>query len=274
MSGHETMLPRGARILQVVQESARVRRLVMDARVDAVPGQFIMVWLPGVNEGPFGVAATDPLTLVVAKVGPLTTALHRLKAGDWLWWRGPFGNGFTLPDASERQPPSVPLHLLLAAGGYGIAPLVLLAQCARSVGWPVSVVLGARAREGILVRDDFLALGCAVTLCTEDGSVGQQGLATQAVEQELCADRQGVGMVYGCGPQSMLDALRALCSAHRVPCQLCYEAVIKCAVGVCGCCACHGLLVCQDGPVFAWSAAGQPCSVSQVMEHGWHAFGS
>jgi dihydroorotate dehydrogenase electron transfer subunit len=262
MSGHETMLPRGARILQVMQESARVRRLVMDARLDAVPGQFVMAWLPGVNERPFSLAAADPLTLLVAQVGPFTAALRRLQAGDWLWWRGPFGHGFTLPELPAYGPVTLRPSLLLVAGGYGVAPLAFLAHRARATGWPVSVAMGARTREDILLPGEFATLGCQVQLCTEDGSAGLKGLVTEAVEQVIPvaprAAADSIGMLYGCGPQGMLEALRALCGAHRVPCQLCYEAVMKCAQGVCGSCARAGFLVCKDGPVFAWSGEGNP----------------
>lgn len=273
MSGHKSMLPRGARILQAVQESARVSRLVMDARVDAVPGQFVMAWLPGVNERPFSLAAADPLTLLVAQVGPFTAALHQLQAGDWLWWRGPFGHGFTLPDVPAQDPSTLRPRLLLVAGGYGVAPLAFLAHRARALGWPVSVAIGARTREDILLPSEFATLGCQVQFCTEDGSAGLKGLVTEAVDQALPASpraaAESIGMLYGCGPQAMLEALRALCGAHRIPCQLCYEAIMKCAQGVCGSCARAGLLVCADGPVFAWSGEDNRTSADPATQPIW-----
>jgi len=264
MSGHEGTLPRAARILQVVRENTRVTRLVLDAHVDAVPGQFVMAWLPGLNERPFSLASADPVTLLVAQVGPFTTALHRFQVGDWLWWRGPFGHGFTLPELPACGPVTLRPRLLLVAGGYGVAPLAFLAQRARGAGWPVSVAIGARTREDILLPGEFATLGCQVQLCTEDGSAGLQGLVTEAVDQAIPvaprAAADSIGMVYGCGSQAMLEALHALCHARRMPCQLCYEAVMKCALGVCGSCARDGFLVCKDGPVFAWSGEDNPAS--------------
>jgi len=137
------------------------------------------------------------------------------------------------------------------------------------------VAIGARTRGGILLPGEFATLGCQVQLCTEDGSAGLTGLVTEAVDQALPASpraaAESIGMLYGCGPQAMLEALRAMCHAHRVPCQLCFEAVMKCALGVCGSCARDGFLVCKDGPVFAWSGEGNSASAdppSQPIRSG------
>ena len=77
-------LPRPARIARVVEENARVKTFVLRVSLEAEPGQFVMVWLPGVNEKPFSLVDAAPLTLTVARVGPFTSALHRLRAGDRL----------------------------------------------------------------------------------------------------------------------------------------------------------------------------------------------
>ena len=74
----------------------RMRRpssLSLDLSMDAAPGQFAMLWLPGLDEKPFSIAAADPLMFTIARVGPFSDALHLLKIGDRLWVRGPFGRG-------------------------------------------------------------------------------------------------------------------------------------------------------------------------------------
>ena len=85
------MLPRTVRISDIVEETRTVKTFVLDDKMDAQPGQFVMLWLPGVDEKPISIAAPDPLTLTVAKVGPFSNALHECKVGDLLSWRGPFG---------------------------------------------------------------------------------------------------------------------------------------------------------------------------------------
>jgi len=278
MTGREAALPRPARVAQVVQETAQVRRLVLDAQVEAEPGQFLMLWLPGVDERPFSLVSAKPITLLVSRVGAFTQALHGIQEGDWLWWRGPLGHGFRLLGGAGCAEDGPSGWLLLVAGGYGVAPLFFLAQRARAASWPVEIAIGARTQAEILLSDELTALGCQVHTCTEDGSCGRSrsprsgaprgtrrrgGLVTQMVEQELAASSsrppaEQVHCVYGCGPQAMLDALRTLCGRYAVPCQLSYEAVIKCAMGVCGSCARDGLLVCKDGPVLEWSPERPP----------------
>lgn len=252
------MLPHAARIRQIVPESARAKSFVLEDSVEAVPGQFVMVWLPGLNEKPFSLANDDPLTLVVAQVGPFTTALHRLDVGDWLWWRGPFGRGYTLPDSQNASHGDDTSSLLLVGGGYGVAPLLFLARRARAANWRTTVIVGAKTKEDVLLDDHLAALGCATILCTEDGSAGQQGMATDIADEFMQqAEPHTIPMVYGCGPQAMLEALRAICRKHVLPCQLSYEGFMKCGFGICGSCAWHGLLICRDGPVLAWSANGE-----------------
>jgi len=265
MTGREGMLPQPARIRQIAQESGRVKLFVLDAQMEAVAGQFVMLWLPGQDERPFSLVSADPMTLLVAKVGPFTRALHDLQEGDWLWWRGPFGNGFRPPSTKAVQVRVPRRRLLLAGGGYGVAPLAFAAQQMVARGWPVTAVIGARSREEILLRDCFEALGCQVLLCTEDGSSGSRGLVTEVMDDLLQNERAHAAAhtasgrtmcVYGCGPEAMLEELRSVCCRHWLPCQLSYEAVMRCAFGVCGSCARHGLLICKDGPVLEWSEEG------------------
>jgi dihydroorotate dehydrogenase electron transfer subunit len=250
-------LPRPVRIAQVRQENERVTTLVLDARAECTPGQFAMLWLPRVDEKPFSISDDDPLTFVVSQAGPFSTALSMLKPGDWLWWRGPFGHGFVMPERDE-QCLLTGKELLLVSGGYGAAPLALLAKRAAAFGWPITLVAGAKTTGDLILVDRFKALECSVLPCTEDGSCGERGLVTKGVEiflQDAGAD--AVPAVFGCGPEAMLEAVRHLCHKYHLPCQLSYEGYMKCAVGVCGSCARHGLLVCRDGPVLQWSAEGK-----------------
>nr|MBC7244759.1 dihydroorotate dehydrogenase electron transfer subunit [Chloroflexota bacterium] len=248
------MLPRPARIRQITQESTRVKSFVLEDCVESVPGQFVMIWQPGLDEKPFSLANDDPLTIVVAQVGPFTTALHNLQAGNWLWWRGPFGRGYTLPAIYPADCSDSKQTLLLVGGGYGVAPLAFLARHARAAGWPVTAIVGARTKGDVILQERFTDLGCQTLICTDDGSTGQQGTAVDLAERFLQqAERDEIRIVYGCGPHAMLEALRAICCEHALPCQLSYEGFMKCGFGLCGSCAWQGLLICRDGPVLEWS---------------------
>lgn len=231
-------LPQPFVIREMYQETPRVVRFVFDQALPAQPGQFVMVWMPGVNEKPFSLMDAHPLTLAVAKVGPFTEAMHALQVGERVWVRGPFGNGFTL--AGSR--------LLLVAGGYGAAPLAFLARRAREAGCHVSVVLGARTAAELLLASFFEHLGCDVFTCTDDGSDGYPMLAHERTSQVLAAG--SFDQLYACGPEAMLEAIERLARWRGLPAQLSREAYMRCGIGVCGSCTCGDQLVCRDGPVF------------------------
>ena len=231
-------LPRDYRIADIVEENESTRTYLLDGSMEAEPGQFVMAWLPGIDEKPFGLADADPIALMVARVGPFTAALHQRRAGDRIWLRGPFGNGFNVDGGPA----------LLAAGGYGAAPLSFLARRLRDAGQQVYVALGARSESGLLLQHRFRNLGCMVHEATEDGSTGRRGLVTDLVRALL--DRLPVQALYACGPNAMLDALATLAHEWTLPCQLSYEAHMRCGIGVCGSCTHGDQLVCRDGPVF------------------------
>jgi dihydroorotate dehydrogenase electron transfer subunit len=243
-----------ARIVDIQRETPLVKTFVFDTDIDAQPGQFIMLWLPGVDEKPMSIAGMRPLTISVAKVGPMTTALHALGVGDYVGWRGPFGRPYQLE--RDRQ-------ALLVAGGYGSAPLYVLAKQALAHGMDVTVAIGARRADELLYADKFEQLGVTLLLSTNDGSRGVQGFVTDAITQHLAGlnkasvhgdtsqlDPRGVNTtVYACGPEPMLLALHKLCRARGWHGQLSVERYMKCGFGVCGQCALDDLLVCLDGPV-------------------------
>jgi dihydroorotate dehydrogenase electron transfer subunit len=279
----KTSLPRATRIVEVTEESARVWTFTLDLHLEAQPGQFVMVWLPGVDEKPFSLVSADPVRLTVARVGPFTTTVHTLRPGDRLWVRGPLGNGFTLPVASRAVTPHgshgtystlpIPHHepgslqagarkagppsaradpaLLLIGGGYGVAPLHFLAQTAIARHWWVDVVIGAQTADDVVFADRFAALGAGVEIATDDGSLGWQGFATEPAAALL--DRERHAEIYACGPEAMLHAVEQLARQRRMPAQLSYERRMRCGFGVCGTCHHGGRLVCRDGPVFTLS---------------------
>jgi dihydroorotate dehydrogenase electron transfer subunit len=114
------------------------------------------------------------------------------------------------------------------------------------------MIIGAQTGTDVVFADRFTALGARVEITTDDGSLGMQGLATDAAEHLLDEARRvdhDYQALYACGPEPMLDAVERLARAHGLPAQLSYERYMRCGFGVCGSCAHHGWLVCRDGPV-------------------------
>lgn len=230
-------VPRPMSIAAITQETRQVTTFNLDGHLAADPGQFVMLWLPRLDEKPFSLVDDDPVTLTVAKVGPFSARLHQLKVGDRLWIRGPLGRGFDLKGQ----------RILLIAGGYGVAPLAFLAKRAKQASRKV-VVIGAATQEELLFHNRYSELGCEVVLTTEDCSVGLGGLCTDAADRLLCEEE--FDTVYACGPEPMLLAVEEMCRRQGVPGQVSWEAYMRCGMGVCGSCVRDGLLVCRDGPVF------------------------
>ncbi len=239
------LLPAPARISQRVAENSRTISLVLDRSLDAAPGQFAMLWLPGMDEKPFSIAAADPLMFTVSRVGPFSDALHLLAPGDTLWVRGPFGNGWTLDAAS----------CLLVGGGYGAAPLAFLARSLLREGASVEAALGARTAADLLFVARFAAMGVAAAVATEDGSAGERGKVTDIVAPLLRSRR--FQRVCACGPEGMLAALEELCAQEGLPAEFSHEAYMRCGIGLCGSCEHEGRLVCLDGPVIGGGGAAR-----------------
>lgn len=234
-------LPVPFAIKLVRDENLKVKTFLLEGKLEATPGQFVMIWLPGVDEKPFSLVNDSPVVITVARVGPFTSQLHERRPGDTLWLRGPYGRGFSIEGNK----------LLLVGGGYGVAPLLFLARWAKVQGCSVDAVIGARCAEELIFVEDFRALGCQVYMATEDGSLGFRGKAPELVERlipELRPDS-----IYGCGPEGMLEALREIAVFWKLPAQLSYESYIRCGFGVCGSCERKGWLVCRDGPVRSFS---------------------
>jgi dihydroorotate dehydrogenase electron transfer subunit len=232
-------IPKPCRLVDRIQENPKTVTIVLDRALAARPGQFCMLWLPGVDEKPFSIAGPDPLMFTVSRVGPFSDAVHALSKGETLWVRGPFGTGWSVG----------PGRALLVGGGYGAAPLYFLARMLREAGARVEAALGAKTSADLLFRDRFGGLGVPVHAATEDGSAGTRGRVTETVAQLL-----GSGLfdrLYACGPEGMLAALEAQCREAHLDGELSHEAYMRCGVGICGSCEHDARLVCLDGPVFA-----------------------
>ena len=231
------------------RENYRAQTFIFHESLACQPGQFVMAWLPGIGEKPFSIAGSHPLTLMVVDVGPVSGALHQLTPGDRLWVRGPLGQGYQLRGS----------RALLAGGGYGVAPLLYLAQTALARGMTVEACIGARTATDVLLADRFEQAGVRVRITTEDGSLGTRGLVTQAVNESIAQQRPEA--LYACGPTRMLEALERQCQQAEIPCQLSWEAHMRCGLGLCGSCELPtgegeareghgpGWLTCLDGPV-------------------------
>lgn len=241
---HKNRLPVTYRIAEVRRETEFVQTFVFPVSLGAKPGQFIMAWLPGVDEVPMSVANDDGKTLSITffAVGDMTKKLAALKEGDLVGLRGPFGTHYTW------EPKQM---IALVAGGYGAAPMYFAASEAAKDRCTLSAIVGARSKDHLLYLDAFARLPrTTVAVATDDGSRGHKGYNVDLLK-EMLEGKKKPDQVFACGPERMLVAVSDLCFEHAVPCQLSLERYMKCGFGLCGNCVVDplGIRLCTDGPV-------------------------
>jgi dihydroorotate dehydrogenase electron transfer subunit len=207
----------------------------------AQPGQFLMLWIPTIDEIPLSIMNTQgtSVSVTVKNVGDATRHLYTMKRGDTIGVRGPFGNHFTQHSG----------NVLLIAGGTGTAPLLFLAKQLAVKAKRLSFIMGAKTRNELLFLNQLEPL-CTEqpTATTEDGTYGLKCLATQPLETLLAKEK--FDMVYACGPEPMIRQVFQLTEKHHVPMQASLERLMRCGIGLCGSCMIGKYRVCKDGPVF------------------------
>jgi len=210
----------------------------------AEPGQFVMVWIPGIDEIPTGLSTITPkglTSMTVARVGEATEALFQRKPDDILGIRGPYGKGFTLSRG----------NLMIAGGGTGLAPLMPLAEKLVKHSTKLTFLLGAKTKDELLFLDridkTLSKVNTEIIATTEDGSYGLKGVVTDQAEQRLANEK--FDMVYACGPEEMMHKIFLLAERYQTPFQASLERIMRCAIGLCGSCVVGKLRVCKEGPV-------------------------
>ncbi|HIH40280.1 MAG TPA: dihydroorotate dehydrogenase electron transfer subunit [Halobacteria archaeon] len=235
-------IPKSVTIKRVKNENKNVKTLFFDEAVSlGSPGQYLMVWIRGIDEIPISLSYKNAIT--VEKVGLATNALFNLDKGDSLGLRGPLGNKFKILEGST---------VLLIGGGIGLAPLLYLADVLKENGTNITTLIGSRNKESLFF-DDELKKVSKVFLSTDDGSFGTKGSVLDLLKNSI-KDLDVYDMVYVCGPDRMIRALLDLFNKKNIleKTQFSVSRIIKCGLGICGSCSIDpkGLRVCRDGPVF------------------------
>ncbi|MFA5331146.1 MAG: dihydroorotate dehydrogenase electron transfer subunit [Methanoregula sp.] len=227
-------MPQPVTITDILTETPTVKTFVFDKTFTFEPGQFVMVWVTGVDEIPM--ALSSPNTITVQKAGDATTAMFDLEIGEMVGIRGPFGHGFTRGE-----------KMLAIAGGVGAAPILPLARS----DCVMTMFLGARTEKELLFVDK-LDECTDVIIATDDGSLGQKGFVTDLMNN---LDLSAYDRIAVCGPEPMMRAVFAKIEmlGMSAKTEFSLHRYMKCGVGICGSCCIDpdGLRVCRDGPVFS-----------------------
>ncbi len=239
-------------IERVVDETPTVRTLYFHDEVlaNVKPGQFAMVWIPGVNELPMSVMISekkDEAGFTVRKRGESSTALYNLKVGDKIGVRGPYGNSFDKAGTTKNMS-----SMLLIGGGTGLVPLMRMIS-SNIFCSDVTLLMGSKTKDEIFFEEMAKKLvenkaSSSIIPVTEDGSYGEKGYVTDVLEKLL--EENTYDAIYTCGPELMMYKVVKLANEKGIFVQASLERMMKCGVGICGSCCVGQDLACRDGTVF------------------------
>ncbi len=212
--------------------------LAGDTSAITAPGQFVNIKLEGMFlRRPISVCDYDSstLTIIYKTVGKGTEAMAAMAPGAQLDLLTGLGNGYDLTLSGENP--------VLLGGGVGVPPMYRLAKDLLRQGKKVSVILGFNTKAEIFYEQEFLDLGCCVTVTTVDGSYGTRGFVTDALPANY-------SYFYTCGPEPML---KAVYRATGTSGQMSFERRMGCGFGACMGCSCKTITgykrICKEGPV-------------------------
>ncbi len=220
-------------IKKIVDETGYMRSFYFERYFVASPGQFIMLWLPGIDMKPFSISYMDDtyFAITVCKVGRFTQELFTKQVDDCVGIQGPYGTAFALQGND----------IALVGGGYGIALLSFLADALQQMGKRIFFIAGVAKGQMHLFQERQ-----NITYCL--GTHGRQGSASEEFRKIICT----VDMVYTAGPEMMMKEITTTCHEYHIAYQIFLERYIKCGIGICGQCVVDpdAKRVCSEGPVF------------------------
>ncbi|UCE66043.1 MAG: FAD/NAD(P)-binding protein [Candidatus Zixiibacteriota bacterium] len=224
------------------------------------PGQFNMLYHFGFGEVPISISG-DPnsnnvITHTIRAVGNVTKAIKKLKPGDSLGIRGPFGNAWPVDEARGDD-------LVIVAGGIGLAslrPALYQALSGRKSFGKIVLLYGARTPDDILYKHELekwrsrFDLNVDVTVDRGiSGWAGNVGVVTTIIPRTPFDPYHTTALV--CGPEIMMRYVIIELQKKGVPDDKIFvsmERNMKCGIGLCGHCQIGPTFVCKNGPVYSY----------------------
>ncbi|MHA1409689.1 MAG: dihydroorotate dehydrogenase electron transfer subunit [Candidatus Odinarchaeia archaeon] len=241
-------VPRITKVEDVFTETETIKTIYFrDEKIakESVPGQFIMVWIPGLDEIPMGISHLEDnniVSITVENIGEATNKLCSLKKGDKIGVRGPYGNGFSTPGENN----------LIIGGGSGMAPLIPIIDRAVNSNKKVKVILGGKNSNKLpflkYIEEKLSDPKKEFYITTEDGSYGYKGLVTDILIKLI--KKENFEKIFAVGPELMIKAVYDILKEKELYLEVSLERYFKCGIGICGSCCIGQYRVCVDGPVF------------------------
>ncbi len=239
--------PKIVEIKEIIDETPTIKTFKFDWDMETLgrpnPGEFVMVW-NFKNEKPMSISQIhdDELAISVKNIGEFTSQLHDLAVGDKIGIRGSYGTGFNNSFKDKS--------IVAIGGGVGMAPINAIASDLIEKGNDVDVIAAAVTKDELLFADSLEKSGANVHFCTDDGSFGFKGFATDCLSDLL--EDTTYDYAFVCGPEIMMKGIFDILEEASIPAQYSLERYMKCALGVCGQCCVdgEGWRICVEGPVF------------------------
>lgn len=214
-------------------------------------GQFIILQLDD-NFGeriPLTIADSDPeegsITLIFQSVGKTTLRLAEKKIGDTIAnLLGPLGSPTHVENFGK---------VVCIAGGIGAAPLHPIAKAMKKAGNELTIILGARSKDLIILEEEMRGLANELIVCTDDGSYGRKDLVTAPLK-EICEQDPSPDLAIAIGPPVMMKFCAETTRPMGIPTVVSLNTIMVDGTGMCGGCrvtvAGETKFVCVDGPEF------------------------
>lgn len=216
----------------------------------ALPGQFIIFRIDEEGERiPLTIAGYDrekgTVTIIFQKVGYTTMKLDTLNEGDALLdFVGPLGE----PSHTEGVK-----RAAVIGGGLGVAIAYPQAKALHEAGCEVDLIVGFRNEHLIILKDELAAACTDLTIMTDDGSNGNKGFVTQALQAKLDAGK-AYDEVIAIGPLPMMKAVCDLTKPKDIKTIVSMNPIMIDGTGMCGGCRLtvdgQTKFACVDGPDF------------------------
>ena len=216
----------------------------------AKAGQFIILRVDEQGERiPLTVADTDPkagtVTIIFQTVGATTDALARKQAGDSIQdFVGPLGR------ATETEGLK---KVCVVGGGVGCASALPVVKALREAGCEVHAIIGFRTADLVILETEFKAYSHRLTVMTDDGSYGEQGLVTTSLKNAIDAG-EGYDRVIAIGPLPMMKFVSLTTKPYGIQTIVSMNPIMIDGTGMCGGCRLtvggEVRFACVDGPEF------------------------
>jgi ferredoxin--NADP+ reductase len=241
------------KILTKQQLSKDVFRIEVEAphiARERAAGQFIMLQLHDMGERvPLTIADGDAqkgtITLIFQAVGKTTHLLAALNEGECIQHLvGPLGTPTHIENFGR---------VICVGGGIGVAPLHPIAQAMKAAGNHVSIIIGARTKDLMILEEDMKSIADELIVCTDDGSYGRKALVTEPLK-ELCEADLKPDLAVAIGPPIMMKFCAKTTQPYDVKTLVSLNTIMIDGTGMCGGCRVtvggETKFVCVDGPEF------------------------